>query len=56
MQDTPGGLYEIAKVLGDNNVNVDYAYAFGSAARNALLILRVDNTEIFCKIKKKIHL
>ncbi|TFH40598.1 MAG: ACT domain-containing protein [ANME-2 cluster archaeon] len=45
MQDTPGGLYEIAKVLGDNNVNVDYAYAFGSATRNALLILRVDNVD-----------
>jgi hypothetical protein len=45
MQDTPGGLYEIAKVLGDNNVNVDYAYAFVSAARNALLILRVDNID-----------
>ena len=45
MQDTLGGLYEIAKVLGDDNVNVDYAYAFGSATKNALLILRVDNID-----------
>jgi hypothetical protein len=45
MQDTPGGLYEIAKVLGDNNINVDYAYAFGSATKNALLTLRVDNID-----------
>lgn len=45
MKDTPGGLYEIASVLGANNINVDYAYAFATAAQKALLIFRVDNID-----------
>ncbi|MGA9097922.1 MAG: ACT domain-containing protein [Methanotrichaceae archaeon] len=44
MKDTPGGLYEIVNTLGENNINVDYAYAFVTAkAQKAMLILRVDN-------------
>lgn len=44
MRDTPGGLYEIVNTLGENNINVDYAYAFVTArAQKAMLILRVDN-------------
>ena len=43
IKDTPGGLYEIAKTLGDNSINMDYAYAFVTAkAERAMLILRVD--------------
>jgi len=41
MKDTPGSLYEIVNTLGENNVNVDYAYAFVTAkAEKAMLILR----------------
>jgi len=43
MSDSPGGLHEISTVLGSNNINVDYAYAFAMATQKALLIIRVDN-------------
>lgn len=46
MKDIPGGLYEIVNALGENEVNVDYAYAFVTTkAERALLIIRVDNIE-----------
>ena len=41
MKDKPGGLYEIAKVLGDAGVNIEYSYAY-SGKDAAVLILRVD--------------
>jgi len=42
--DSPGGLYEIANTLGENNINMEYAYAFVTAkAERAMLILRVDD-------------
>lgn len=41
MQDRPGGLYEIAKMLGDANINIEYSYAY-SGKDGAVLILRVD--------------
>ncbi len=43
MSDSPGGLHEISTVLGSNDINVDYAYAFAMATQKALLIIRVDN-------------
>jgi len=44
IKDTPGGLYEIVDTLGENNINMDYAYAFVTAkAERAMLILRVDD-------------
>jgi hypothetical protein len=42
MRDEPGGLYEIAKLLGENNINIEYSYAY-SGKEGAVLILRVDN-------------
>ena len=44
MSDSPGALHEIAHILGSNNINVDYAYAFVTATQKALLIIRVDNS------------
>lgn len=44
MQDSPGGLYEIAKILGDGRINIEYSYAY-SGKDAAVLILRVDNVE-----------
>jgi hypothetical protein len=44
LKDVPGGLYEIAKTLGEHNINMDYAYAFVTAkAERAMLIVRVDD-------------
>ncbi len=42
MKDEPGGLHEIAKILGDANINIEYAYAY-SGKEAAVLILRVNN-------------
>ncbi|MDH7593550.1 MAG: ACT domain-containing protein [Methanomicrobiales archaeon] len=42
MRDEPGGLYEIARILGDANINIEYAYAY-TGKDAAVLILRVNN-------------
>lgn len=42
MEDRPGGLYEIAEILGAGRVNIEYAYAY-SGREGAVLVLRVDN-------------
>jgi hypothetical protein len=44
MKDQPGGLYEVAKILGDAGVNIEYSYAY-SGKEGAVLILRVDHIE-----------
>jgi len=44
MRDEPGGLYEIARALGDADINIEYAYAY-SGREAAVLILRVDRPE-----------
>jgi hypothetical protein len=44
MRDKPGGLYEIAKMLGDRGSNIEYSYAY-SGKEGAVLILRVDDAE-----------
>ena len=44
MKDEPGGLYETARILGEGQINIEYAYAY-SGKEAAVLILRVDNVE-----------
>jgi hypothetical protein len=43
LKDKPGGLHEIATILGENAVNIEYLYAFVGKANQAILILRVEN-------------
>ena len=43
MRDEPGGLYEVARILGEATINIEYSYAY-SGKDMAVLILRVDNT------------
>ncbi len=43
LKDTPGGLHEIATILGESGVNIEYLYAFVGKAAQAILILRVEN-------------
>jgi hypothetical protein len=43
VRDEPGGLYKIAKVLGDASINIEYVYAFTWGVDKALIILRVDD-------------
>ena len=44
MRDEPGGLYEVASILGSEDINIEYSYAF-SGRKAAVLILRVDKVE-----------
>ncbi|MBP2133674.1 hypothetical protein J2128_001628 [Methanomicrobium sp. W14] len=44
MKDEPGGLYETAKILGEADINIEYAYAY-SGKEAAVLILRVDQVK-----------
>ena len=44
MRDEPGGLYDIAEMLGNSEINIEYAYAY-SGKENAILILRVDSVK-----------
>lgn len=53
MKDVPGGLHEIASMLGQNNVNIDYAYAFVTSTNVALLVLRVDDIQQAQKVLKE---
>jgi hypothetical protein len=50
MEDVPGRLGKIADVLGEKNINIDYAYAFVTKTEQALLILRVNDIETAIKV------
>jgi hypothetical protein len=53
IRDVPGELYKIAGVLGDNDVNIDYAYSFLTPHEKAILIIRVDDTERAVELLEK---
>ncbi len=44
MKDEPGGLFEIAELLGEAGINMEYAYAY-SGKEAAVLIIRVDHLD-----------
>ncbi|TAJ44185.1 ACT domain-containing protein [Methanofollis fontis] len=44
MRDEPGGLFEIARILGEAGINIEYSYAY-SGKEGAVLILRIDRVE-----------
>ncbi|OGS27667.1 MAG: hypothetical protein A2297_09020 [Elusimicrobia bacterium RIFOXYB2_FULL_48_7] len=45
MNDRPGGMYEVAKILGQNSVNIENAYVLVPKARDKALLL-VEVTKI----------
>ncbi|RLI83223.1 MAG: acetolactate synthase [Archaeoglobales archaeon] len=45
VKDEPGGLFKIAKALGDENINIEYVYAFAFERERALIILKPNNLE-----------
>jgi len=53
VRDLPGELYRIAGILGENGVNIDYAYSFLVPHERAVLILRVDDVERAVELLKK---
>ena len=42
--DKPGALHQVAKILGDNNINIEYLYST-MIKENAMIVIRVDNNE-----------
>ncbi|MGV9171743.1 MAG: ACT domain-containing protein [Promethearchaeia archaeon] len=49
--DKPGALYEIAKILGDKGVNIEYLYST-LVREEAIIIIRVDDLDNAVKILK----
>ncbi|MGB9761881.1 MAG: acetolactate synthase [Caldimicrobium thiodismutans] len=46
VRDEPGGLAEILKILYENDINVEYVYAFvEKSGEEALVVLRTNNLE-----------
>ena len=44
MRDEPGGLKDIARIMGSADINIEYAYAY-SGKKEAILVVRVDHVE-----------
>ncbi len=44
MQDQPGGLYDVGKVFGDANINIEYAYAY-AGVRGPAVFFRLDDPQ-----------
>lgn len=51
--DKPGALHEVAMILGDNNVNIEYIYASTLLTDEAIIVLRVDDNDKAEQILKK---
>ena len=44
--DVPGGLANVLRILGDQNINVEYMYAFvQKSAENAVVIFRIEDID-----------
>ncbi|MGA2378892.1 MAG: ACT domain-containing protein [Spirochaetia bacterium] len=54
VEDRPGGLSQILEVLDQDNVNVEYMYAYVEKSReNAIVICRIDDRERSLQILEK---
>ena len=55
LTDNIGQLYEIAKTLGNNNVNIEYLYTFAekSSDVSTIAVLRLDDNENGIKVLKQ---
>ena len=52
--DEPGGLYKVIRTLGDNDVNVEYMYAFTTKKEGvAYMIFRVQNNKKAVEVLQK---
>jgi hypothetical protein len=43
--DKPGALHEVAVILGENNVNIEYIYSSTLLTDEAIIVLRVDDND-----------
>lgn len=48
----PGGLYHALKILADNNINIDYIYAFAMAS-TASVVIRSESIEKVIEVLQK---
>ena len=54
INDEPGGLNKILRVLDDNNINLEYLYAFvEQKTYNAIVILKLENMDEVLKVLKE---
>ncbi|KZX12367.1 ACT domain-containing protein [Methanobrevibacter curvatus] len=54
LSDTPGGLSSVLKILTDNNINLEYLYAFThEKTEKAILLLQAKDLDLLIKILKK---
>jgi len=54
INDEPGGLNKILRVLDDNNINLEYLYAFvEQKTYNAIVILKLENMDEGLKVLKE---
>ena len=54
IDDTPGALAKVVKVLCDHDIGIEYVYAFLNPNRGAAcVILRVENNESACEVLKE---
>ena len=53
MQDQPGALTSILKVINDNNINLEYLYAVTSHSDKAILLLRTEDLNQLISVLKK---
>ena len=53
MFDEPGGLYEISRMLGDLDVNMEYAYAFNRPGKGILVMRATDADDSLARIESR---
>jgi len=54
LDDAPGGLASVLKVLNDNNINLEYIYAFTHEKKEkAILLLQSDDLNLLEKVLKE---
>lgn len=54
LKDVPGTLDQVLKILSDNNIQLEYLYAFvGRASTDAVVVLRVDDRHKTMEIFEK---
>ncbi|MDR0900097.1 MAG: ACT domain-containing protein [Methanobrevibacter sp.] len=53
LEDTPGGLSGVLKVLNDNNINLEYIYAFThEKTEKAILLLQAEDLDLLIRTLK----
>jgi len=54
LNDTPGGLASVLKILNDNNINLDYIYAFShEKSEKAILLLQTNDLNLLSNVLKE---